>query len=385
MLELPVSAVAAALLAFLAARASLSRRVGPWTVALVAFCALQSLTIALVQHYGWVALAPWQPVGAALIPPLAWLAFVSGTERAVRAADARHALGPIAAAAARASVPPLLDVLIPALFAGYALAILHRTRPRAALPAVRLDSGELPRSVWTTLAALLALSALSDVLIALVARLGHDALRLPIMSLASSLSLLIIGALVLRRDLGDRSPTRLASDARGAAGSTRGPKPRDGHALADAAIGASAETSREARMPATREDAPPGEGTRAVDDEERAARRTALERVDRALRDERLYLDPDLSLERLARRVGVPAKRLSAAINEYYGENVSRHVNRHRIEHACALLEAGRPITVAVFESGFNTRSNFTREFSRILGCSPTRWLAGDGRRGAGR
>ena len=40
-----------------------------------------------------------------------------------------------------------------------------------------------------------------------------------------------------------------------------------------------------------------------------------------------------------ARRLQVPVKDLSNAINQICGENVSRFVNRHRIAHACELLE----------------------------------------------
>ena len=89
-----------------------------------------------------------------------------------------------------------------------------------------------------------------------------------------------------------------------------------------------------------------------------------------------LFLDPDLTLSRLARRLQVPVKDLSNAINQICGENVSRYVNRHRIAHACELLKQGQNITSALFDSGFQTKSNFNREFLRLKGCSPKIWLA---------
>ena len=89
-----------------------------------------------------------------------------------------------------------------------------------------------------------------------------------------------------------------------------------------------------------------------------------------------LFLDPDLTLSRLARRLQVPVKDLSKAINQICGENVSRYVNRHRIAHACELLKQGQSITSALFDSGFQTKSNFNREFLRLKGCSPKIWLA---------
>ena len=56
------------------------------------------------------------------------------------------------------------------------------------------------------------------------------------------------------------------------------------------------------------------------------------------------------------------------------GANVSRHANGLRIERACESLLAGEAVTTALLSSGFNTRSNFNREFRRITGKSPSDW-----------
>ena len=96
--------------------------------------------------------------------------------------------------------------------------------------------------------------------------------------------------------------------------------------------------------------------------------------------DQKFFLDPDLTLGRMARRLGVPVKRLSAAINRVTGANVSRHVNGLRIERACESLLAGEAVTTAMLSSGFNTRSNFNREFRRVTGKSPSDWREAAGR-----
>ena len=77
-------------------------------------------------------------------------------------------------------------------------------------------------------------------------------------------------------------------------------------------------------------------------------------------------------LARLARRLGLPAKVLSAAVNRTAGENISRHVNARRIRHACDLLGQGENVTAAMLASGFNTKSNFNREFLRVTGKTPS-------------
>ena len=92
------------------------------------------------------------------------------------------------------------------------------------------------------------------------------------------------------------------------------------------------------------------------------------------LKRDPLHLDPNLTLSRLARRMHVPEKRLSTAVNRATGANVSRYINRWRIRHACQRSEDGATVTDARLESGFNTKSNFNREFLRETAMSPSRW-----------
>lgn len=87
------------------------------------------------------------------------------------------------------------------------------------------------------------------------------------------------------------------------------------------------------------------------------------------------YLDPELSLSKLSRKLGVPVKQLSEAINKVTGENVSRYINAARINEAKAVLSSGENVTSAMLSSGFNTKSNFNREFLRVAGVSPSEWL----------
>jgi AraC-like DNA-binding protein len=48
-------------------------------------------------------------------------------------------------------------------------------------------------------------------------------------------------------------------------------------------------------------------------------------------------------------------------------KNVSQYTNDFRIAEACRLLrETDMSVTAAMFESGFQTKSNFNREFRRV-------------------
>ncbi|MDO4794853.1 MAG: AraC family transcriptional regulator [Brachymonas sp.] len=86
-----------------------------------------------------------------------------------------------------------------------------------------------------------------------------------------------------------------------------------------------------------------------------------------------LFRDPDLSLIKLARRMGVPARELSAAVNRHCGQNVAQWVNAFRIAAACQqLASSDAPISVVMLDCGFFTKSNFNREFRRHTGLSPS-------------
>ncbi|MCR9138240.1 MAG: helix-turn-helix transcriptional regulator [Alphaproteobacteria bacterium] len=106
-----------------------------------------------------------------------------------------------------------------------------------------------------------------------------------------------------------------------------------------------------------------------------------MEETTRALMEkDRLYLDPDLTVQRLARRLHVPARALSGAINRTRGMNVSQYVNSFRLAHAADLLvQSDDSVSKIAERSGFLTRSNFYREFQRVHGCSPTEFRQAGG------
>lgn len=92
----------------------------------------------------------------------------------------------------------------------------------------------------------------------------------------------------------------------------------------------------------------------------------------------KLYLEPDLSVQRLAKRLHVPVRNLSVAINETQGMNVSQYVNGFRLTHAAGLLRhSDESVMTVLAQSGFLTRSNFYREFQRVYGCSPAAYRQG--------
>jgi AraC-like DNA-binding protein len=323
---LPIPMIIALLLAGFLAHRVATRETHPTLLALIAACAVQSAIIALVHYYGVTAIRPLQPILATLIPPIAWfaLAQASDGEESSRTI-VWHALGPVLAVLCLFSNPMLLDVLIPLSFAGYGATMLWRlAQGEDSLQHSRLESGARPLLAWRIIAISLIASAGCDVLITYNLSAGEKGVLLWVPSLVSSFTLLSLGVLSLS------------------------------HAI---------ESRREAEPP---------EPELSAEDITRA--QTIIAQLDGYMKMHKPYLDPDLTLARLARKLVVPAKQLSSAINRVRQENVSRYVNRQRIEHACRLLASGAAVTSVIYDSGFNTKSNFNREFFRVKGMPPSQW-----------
>ncbi len=100
-----------------------------------------------------------------------------------------------------------------------------------------------------------------------------------------------------------------------------------------------------------------------------------LARLERLFVQDHLHRDEELSLRRLARKLGLPDRRVSNAINRQTGLSVSQFVNEHRIKDACTLLITTEDTVLAVsLTAGFASKSNFNREFARVTGVSPSVW-----------
>ena len=99
----------------------------------------------------------------------------------------------------------------------------------------------------------------------------------------------------------------------------------------------------------------------------------AHQRLVEIMTEDRPYLDPDLSIGRLAARVGVPAHQLRSIINQSLGfRNFSAFLARYRIADIKPLLSdlqnAGTPILTIALSNGFSSISTFNRAFKNEVG-----------------
>ncbi|WP_299865689.1 AraC family transcriptional regulator [uncultured Roseobacter sp.] len=101
--------------------------------------------------------------------------------------------------------------------------------------------------------------------------------------------------------------------------------------------------------------------------------RAVFAQLDALMVEAALFRDPEITVARLGRRLGVPARAVSSAVNRVTGENTSRYINALRVQHAAHLLEySNLPVTDVMLESGFISKSSFNTEFRRITGRTPS-------------
>jgi len=98
-----------------------------------------------------------------------------------------------------------------------------------------------------------------------------------------------------------------------------------------------------------------------------------LDSLNRVMREEKLYLNPSLSLALLARKVGNLQTTVSQAINENLNKSFNLYINEFRIQHAQDLLinESHLNMELVAERSGFNSNSTFFSAFKKITGQTP--------------
>lgn len=94
------------------------------------------------------------------------------------------------------------------------------------------------------------------------------------------------------------------------------------------------------------------------------------------MNEHKTFIQPDLSLERLASRLGFPPKKVSQVINESFNQNFFEFINSFRIKEAERIFRETRDPKITVLEvmysSGFNSKSSFNTIFKQKTGVTPS-------------
>ena len=103
------------------------------------------------------------------------------------------------------------------------------------------------------------------------------------------------------------------------------------------------------------------------------------EKLKTLIHSEKIYLENDLSLPKLAEKLAATSNETSFLINEMYQDNFYNFINKYRIEEAKTLLLSDRysqlNILGIAFESGFNSKTTFNTTFKKYIGLSPTAFV----------
>lgn len=121
----------------------------------------------------------------------------------------------------------------------------------------------------------------------------------------------------------------------------------------------------------------PGSAGKAVPDPRRL--HGLGEGMERVLVGEGLFRDPELSLQRLAEALGVPAHHVSEVFSRLYGVKFYDYINALRVDDFKARLNrgeaVGKTLLALAYDSGFSSKATFNRCFKKHTGKTPSEYL----------
>ena len=104
--------------------------------------------------------------------------------------------------------------------------------------------------------------------------------------------------------------------------------------------------------------------------------RKIQDQLERVMKTEKPFLDGHLSISKLAGMLDIHQKELSQVINERYQTNFFHFINGYRVAEVQDKIEnpayKNFSLLGIAFDSGFNTKSAFSKAFKRVNGITPS-------------
>ncbi|RDL45141.1 AraC family transcriptional regulator [Marinomonas piezotolerans] len=330
MLSIPLPFVVSMMLLVLAGSLMMRRAERmPLAAYFLMMCAATTAIVGLRWLLDWAILRTLQPIFACAIPVLAWYVFARA-QHGQRLAW-WHVIAPslivVSSLTYRWWSPPL-DLMLTSMYVVYGVALWYTARYRHAIPE-NVPLSDVPNAAIATRmgGSMLLFSALIDGALSLDFMFWEGAHATLILTIGHALLLPILALVVIWMSLHTQEPAQSHPS----------------------------QTTAEPPIETIEDHAP------------------VMATVQEVIQTQQLYLDPDLTLAKLARKAGIPTRIISNAVNQTHHMNVSQWVNRYRIDHARQLLrETDQPITEVYLASGFQTKSNFHRAFSQQVGKTPS-------------
>lgn len=106
------------------------------------------------------------------------------------------------------------------------------------------------------------------------------------------------------------------------------------------------------------------------------AARSLSQQLTSLMEQEKIFLEPDISLEKLAAKLETGKHHVSQVINETLGVSFFEFINQWRIEEAKRLLQetskADMNVIEVAYSAGFNNKGSFNAAFKKSTGMTPT-------------
>ena len=93
---------------------------------------------------------------------------------------------------------------------------------------------------------------------------------------------------------------------------------------------------------------------------------------------DKIYLNADISISKVASILSIPSYSLSQAINSQLNKNFFDYINTWRIDEACKMLLNpsfdNLTIESIAYDCGFGSKASFNNAFKKIKDCTPSDW-----------
>ncbi|HEY0743291.1 MAG TPA: helix-turn-helix domain-containing protein, partial [Chryseosolibacter sp.] len=104
-----------------------------------------------------------------------------------------------------------------------------------------------------------------------------------------------------------------------------------------------------------------------------------LARLKQAMTNDKLYLEPSLTVGSVSKHLKIPAKEISSVLNQVEARSFNEFVNYYRVQDFKKKVYDSRlkflTISGIALECGFNSQATFQRTFKQLEGMSPTEYF----------
>jgi AraC-like DNA-binding protein len=112
---------------------------------------------------------------------------------------------------------------------------------------------------------------------------------------------------------------------------------------------------------------------------EASMEKESLEKLVLLMGKEKIYKNPNLKVEDLAKQLNLSGNQLSRLINEKFGKSFSEYINEHRVNEFITRIQAKEHFSYSLSglaaEVGFNSKSTFNSTFKKFTGKTPSAFI----------